>query len=55
MKIATPKGCIHLKDVYILIGKKVVGCVSLSIGKRIIFLKFLKFSSFGNIHKVRTL
>ena len=36
-------------------GQKIVGRVSLSIGKWIIFLQFVDFISFGNIHKVRTL
>ena len=49
LKNATPK------EVNTPIGRKIVGCVSLNIGKWIIFLQFLKFISFGNIHKVRTL
>ena len=36
------------------ISQKIVGCVSLSVGKWNIFLQFLEFISFGNIHKVRT-
>ena len=49
LKNATPK------EVNTPIGQKIVGCVSLSIGKWIIFLKFLEFNSLGNIHKVRLL
>ena len=41
------------KEVNTPIGQKIVDCVSLSIGKWIIFLKFLEFNSFGNIHKER--
>ena len=43
------------KEVNTPIGEKIVDCVSLSIGKWIIFLKFLEFSLSGNIHKERTL
>ena len=36
-------------------GQKIVDCVSLSIGNWFIFLNFLEFNSFGNIHKERML
>ena len=49
LKNATPK------EVNTFTGQKIVGCVSLTIGKWIIFLKSLEFTSFGNIHKVCTL
>ena len=38
------------KEVKSPIGQKIVDCVSLSIGKWVIFLKFLEFNSFGNVH-----
>ena len=41
------------KEVNTPTGQIIVGCVSLSIGKLIIFLQFLEFISFGNINKVR--
>ena len=37
------------------IGQKIVDCVSLSKGNWFLFLKFLEFNSFGNIHKERML
>ena len=43
------------KEVNTPIGQKIVDCGSLRIGKWIIFLKFLEFNFFGNIHKERTL
>ena len=43
------------KEVNTPIGQKIIDSVSLSIEKWIIFLKFLEFKSFGNIHKERTL
>ena len=43
------------KEVNNPIGQETVDCVSLSIGNWFIFLKFLEFNSFGNIHKEPTL
>ena len=43
------------KEVNTPIGQKIVDCVSLSIGNWSIFLKFLEFNSFGNIHKERSM
>ena len=45
LKNATPK------EVNTPIGEKIVGCVSLSIGKWIIFLKLLEFNSLGTFIK----
>ena len=46
MQIATTEEVKHP------IGQMIVVCVSLSRGIWIIFLQFLEFISFGNIHKV---